>query len=118
MPPRRRGRPRTRGLSSVPAVLGDSSSEFIDAASAAEGEQEEVFLGNDIGSDSESEDDFQVVDDVAPPQRSVADVIADASATRISAVTRQLYDSHMRQMAVWCSQNDRLRCHVVQTGTC
>lgn len=116
MPRKIRGRNKRsrREFSSVPAVPGESSSPVIDAS--GEGEEEVDPIADDIGSDSESDDDFHVEDDIAPQERSVAEVIADASATRISAVTRQLYDSHMRQMAVWCSQNDRVRCYVGADG--
>jgi len=47
-------------------------------------------------------------------QRSVTEVMVNATATRITPVTRKLYDSHLRQMAVWCLSSDRFR-HCVGT---
>ena len=40
---------------------------------------------------------------------SVMELMANASATRITAITRTLYDSHLRQMAVWCLSTERFR---------
>lgn len=56
----------------------------------------------DIEVDSESDDDLmaEVADQVAE-ERSVTEVMLNATATRITPVTRKLYDSHLRQMAVW-----------------
>jgi hypothetical protein len=42
-------------------------------------------------------------------QRSVIEVMINATATRIQPITRKLYDSHLRQMAVWCLSSERFR---------
>ena len=57
----------------------------------------------DQEADSDSDDDLmQEVADGPIDVRSVIEVMIDATVTRISPVTRKLYDSHLRQMAVWC----------------
>ena len=64
----------------------------------------------DEDADSDSDDDLmQEVADGPIDVRSVIEVMIDATVTRISPVTRKLYDSHLRQMAVWCSSEDRFR---------
>ena len=64
------------------------------------------------GSDSDSDDEIgHEIGDVpeCPRNDSVDDVMANATATRITQVTRTLYDSHLRQMTVWCLSTDRFR---------
>jgi hypothetical protein len=60
--------------------------------------------------DSDSDDDL--LDEVAEDgvdHRSVVDVMINATECRIQPVTRKLYDSHLRQMAVWCLSGDRFK---------
>lgn len=60
--------------------------------------------------DSDSDDDLMPEVAEGPIDgRSVIEMMIDATATRISPVTRKLYDSHLRQMAAWCSSEDRFR---------
>jgi hypothetical protein len=49
-------------------------------------------------------------------QRSVIEVMINATATRITPVTRKLYESHLRQMAVWCLSVERFRQFVGADG--
>ena len=101
------GRKRNQVVSS--AVVPESQSAPVPAAGALAPPLAAVDNA-DIEVDSESDDDLmaEVADQVAE-ERSVTEVMLNATATRITPVTRKLYDSHMRQMAVWCMSVERFR---------
>ena len=125
--------PRGRQRRSVAARLAPAASAAAPAAAApaaaapslthVNGDDDEISQSS-AGSDSESDDDLSevVVDEevVADAEESgqltAADVMANASATRITSVTRKLYDSHLRQMATWCLQSDKMRVYVGADG--
>ena len=125
--------PRGRQRRSVAARHAPAASAAAPAAAAPaavapslthlNGDDDDICQSS-AGSDSESDDDLSefvadegvVADEEEPGQLTAADVMANASATRITSVTRKLYDSHLRQMATWCLQSDKMRVYVGADG--
>ena len=113
--------PGGRQRRSVAARLAPAASAAAPAAAApshVDNGDDDNFSQSSAGSDSESDDDLSevVADEEESEQLTAAEVMANASATRITSVTRKLYDSHLRQMATWCLQSDKMRVYVGADG--
>ena len=109
--PRKRGPSLGSGAAPVPALSSLNSQPPPHRVIHNAGDQEaDRYNAGDQEADSDSDDDLMLeVADGPIDVRSVIEVMIDATVTRISPVTRKLYDSHLRQMAVWCSSDVRFR---------
>ena len=112
---RGRGRPRRDAQPEVLAPSAPSSNLGQSHPATGAGGQAPPPAEDDIAGaiedvDSDSDDDLMgEVAEQALDERSVIEVMINATATRIQPVTRKLYDSHLRQMAVWCLSGNRFR---------